>query len=130
MLQYIKETYTLYDSKGKEVDNFQTRFIDEEENCFDYTLPVNWLNIDKIVEDFGNILNIFLYDKGKNGRYVRIFPTGRAIKEKRNDTLAFTIKVKCEILNPSIQTILNYSDGEKAFQYLRERSLQIIEKEK
>jgi hypothetical protein len=102
-----------------------------DENVQNQKIVLTWDNLEEIYSIYGLFLpfNIWQFKKGRVITFFNSITTKHVkdIKEwkiKQLDNMYMTIEFKENI--PSLQTILNWSDGEKAIQYLVEKGLSNI----
>jgi hypothetical protein len=102
-----------------------------DENVQNQKIVLTWYNLEEIYSIYGLFLpfNIWQFKKGRVITFFNSITTKHVkdIKEwkiKQLDNMYMTIEFKENI--PSLQTILNWSDGEKAIQYLVEKGLSNI----
>lgn len=92
-----------------------------------------WDNIvDIIEEELPHFIGGYNIRQRKKGMKISFYKGGDIwyhIKQWKNPELNVKIKVSYTKVNKSISRILDWSDGEKALQYLVERGLTVIKKD-
>ena len=127
MLHYYRVLYTTYNN-GVKVGNTSGFVIADENEIKEKTIPITWENLKEVYYNFGLELPFNIWDF-KRGRVISFFEgcltdkNRRDIKEWKTPTLNIKLVITYETFPCSLNTILNYWDGEKAIQYLRERNL-------
>lgn len=93
---------------------------------------VSWENLEEIGERFGFYLPYayHIFKKGKVIYFFDYFPMGmnkklKSIKEWKQKETNIHIEISYMEYTPSISEVLDWHDGNKAIQYLKERGLTI-----
>ena len=127
MLHYYRVLYTTYNN-GVKVGNTSGFTIADESEVKEETIPITWENLEEVYYDYGLELP-FNYYNSKRGRVISFFEGAfcdknrRDIKEWKTPELNMKLIITYEVMPCSLNDIINYWDGEKAIQYLRERNL-------
>ena len=127
MLHYYRVLYTTYNN-GVKVGNTSGFTIADESEVKEETIPITWENLEEVYYDYGLKLP-FNYYNSKRGRVISFFEGAfcdknrRDIKEWKTPELNMKLIITYEVMPCSLNDIINYWDGEKAIQYLRERNL-------
>ncbi len=88
------------------------------------TIDISWDNLDEIYRHHGCALPFNIWNLRK-GRLISFFIRRPDIKEWKIPKLNITFEAKWDKINPSINDVLNWPDGEQAIQYLVSRGLAI-----
>ena len=127
MLHYYRVLFTTYNN-GVKVGNTSGFTIADENEIKEKTIPITWENLKEVYYDYG--LNFpFNYWNFKRGRVISFFEGAfcdknrRDIHERKTPELNIKLVITYEGVPCSLNDIINYWDGEKAIQYLRERNL-------
>lgn len=123
MLKFYEICYSTY-YKGDIIYSENGGMICEDEPKQE-NIQITWDNIKEIYKEYGMFLPFCLYDT-KKGKTISFFNTMSIIKEKRTPILEMALKIETIKQHPSINEILNYSNGDLAIQYLIERGLTIL----
>lgn len=104
------------------------RLTDQEPQ--DSVTEITWENLSEEYPKFGPCgFNIW---HRKRGRVLEFFPDSSCwsfnVKEWKEPNIRIEIKTTYTLTTPSINTILNWSDGEAAMKYLLERGINIVGK--
>lgn len=127
MLQYYRALYSTYNNGVKVGDSCGFILADENE-IKEEVIPITWENLEKVYGDYGCFLAFNIWNF-KRGRVISFFDGSfrdknrRDIHERKTPTLDIKLVITYKVIPCSLDTILNYWDGEKAIQYLRERNL-------
>ena len=127
MLHYYRVLYTTYNN-GVKVGNTSGFVIADENEIKEKTIPITWENLKEVYYNFGLELPFNIWDF-KRGRVISFFEgcltdkNRRDIKEWKTPVLNMKLIITYEVMPCSLNDIINYWDGEKAIQYLRERNL-------
>lgn len=95
-----------------------------------YTEELTWNNLHYKYKQNGSLYFFDIWNF-KKGRRISFFDGGKYhkdIKEWKEPKLNITIKWEYRLTVPSIDTILQWHNGEDAIQYLIERGINILEK--
>lgn len=125
MLQMYVAEYTLY-HEGKKMDyivnGFPWHFM-ENDNNFEpvekTVINITWENVKSIKEEYKDIFIPLFISETKRGIIVN------NIKQWKTHSLNLQLIITCRLYTPSIKEVLEYSNGDKAIQYLVERGVQI-----
>lgn len=127
MLHYYRVLFATYNN-GVKVSNTSDFIIADENEIKEKTIPITWENLEEVYYNYG--LNFpFNYWNFKRGRVISFFEGAfcdknrRDIKEWKIPELNMKLIITYEVMPCSLNDIINYWDGEKAIQYLRERNL-------
>ena len=86
-------------------------------------IPISWDNIEEVYSDYGLCLPFYLYHKD-NGLVVHYYGDGffgKKVKSWKTANLNLELRVVYRQYTPSINEVLNWHDGERASQYLKEK---------
>ena len=86
-------------------------------------IPISWDNIEEVYNDYGLCLPLNLYRNGK-GLVVDYYGDGwfgKKVKSWKTTNLNLELRVVYRQHTPSINEVLNWYDGERASQYLKEK---------
>ena len=89
----------------------------------DEIIPISWDNVEEVYFQYGIILPFTLCRKDK-GLVVYYFDDGlfgKKVKSWKTADLDLELRVVYDQYTPSINEVLNWHDGEKASQYLKEK---------
>lgn len=89
----------------------------------DKIIPISWDNIEEVYSDYGLCLPFYLYHKD-NGLVVHYYGDGffgKKVKSWKTADLGLELRVVYTQYTPSINEVLNWHDGERASQYLKEK---------
>ena len=86
-------------------------------------IPISWNNIEEVYSDYGLCipLNLYRKDKGLMVHYYGDGMFGKKVKSWKTADLNLELRVVYRQYTPSINEVLNWHDGEKASQYLKEK---------
>ena len=89
----------------------------------DEIIPISWSNVEEVYFQYGIILPFTLCrkDKGLVIHYYEDGLFGKKVKSWKTANLDLELRVVYEQYTPSINEVLNWHDGEKASQYLKEK---------
>lgn len=128
MLNYYSVNYVLK-LNGKEVHHVRRGLICEASQAQSELLEITWGNLADFYQKFGRVCGFEVWEASK-GKVIDFYSnpfngSPRRRKEWRHPELGLTFETVYRKDTPSIRTILEYGNGEKAIQYLRERGLSI-----
>ena len=133
MLKFYECFVTTYHN-GKEVgENYGGRCLVEEGKVQDHTEKLTWDNLEEKYEKNGNVYAFTIFNF-KKGRLISFFTDGfldflknhRDVKEWKEKEIDIEIKYEYKETDcVSISEVLEWTDIEKAIQYLKERGLTI-----
>lgn len=131
MLNFYEGTTTTYFNNGVCYQDFQGDFIAESESkaITAKKIQITWENVEEISKKY-MFTSGFWVEKKKKGRviYIKDYSVlgySNKICEWKTPIFNLIYEITFEKINPSIEKILQYPDGEKAIQYLVERGLSI-----
>lgn len=123
MLHMYSIKYTTY-HEGEKIDsmiNDYIRYLMLDKEPKDKVINITWENVGKLKELQAEyripFLPIFI-DQTRKGRIIN-----REIKEWKTHSLNMQLVITYKLHTPSIKEVLNYGNGNKAIQYLKERGL-------
>lgn len=128
MLKFYKQTVSTY-LNNEIVDTYSQTVLTDKELTVE-KIKITWENLENIVYNLGLLLPFSYWNsyKGKNIFFFNYFPIGKnkklkSIKEWKQKETNIYIEILYEECELSINEILDWHDGEKAMQYLKERVL-------
>ncbi len=128
MLKFYTIYYTTY-CEGKEFNMKTARILCDESEVDEWRVRFTWENLTELYKQIGShcYFNVWNF---KRGRIVSFFnecfgnyQSDR--KEWKHKELDIEVKCEWREYSPSIKKILEWPNGEKAIQYLRERGLTV-----
>lgn len=127
MLHYYRVLFTTYNN-GVSVGESCDFTIADENEIKEKTIPITWENLKEVYYNYCSNLP-FNYWNFKRGRVISFFEGAfcdknrRDIHERKTPSLDMKLVITYKVCHCSLNDIINYWDGEKAIQYLRERNL-------
>ena len=130
MLKFYRVKCTTYVNGIDRGTNYGWEIITEEEKAKDYSINIDWNNIEDFFRNYASstVFTLYTFKKGKYLSFndFHLFKRGTwDIAEWRHPEMKIEMKVHYKELNPSIDRILHYNNGELAIQYLLERGINI-----
>lgn len=120
---------------GKEIFHISISRIMQEKCPADKTIDVSWDNVDAVLKEYGATLP-FSVNRGITGfgcrriEFNSIWFVWRddkpaPIKKKNTPVPDIQVKIEWTETSPPIKDILEWPEGDKAIQYLKERGLSL-----
>ena len=131
MLEFYYKTITIF-YENEKFNGRSYNVLVEEEKAKDYSIIINWDNINEIYKEnaFALPFNMWHFKKGLRISWFDITlldilckPKRRDIKQWKVSNLKMTMQVKYRKYIPSLQEVFNWSNCEKASQFLKEHNL-------
>lgn len=134
MLKFYRTYFHTY-NKGHLIGSHSGRALTEEnERPKEEIINFTWENLLSLYSKYGILTSFSLWNM-KKGRLISFFTDSlifvksweKDIKEWKEKELDLTLQISVEEYTPSIQEVLEWHDGKKAIQYLKERGLSVKE---
>lgn len=123
MLHMYQVKYTLY-HEGEKVDSivngYPWYFIEDFVPIERKVIDITWDNVEQVKNEYHGLFIPLFIKKKRKGLVVM-----NKIKQWKTHSLNLQLIITCRLYTPSIKEVLEYSDGDKAIQYLVERGVQI-----
>lgn len=124
MLNYY---FTYYTTKlnGETINTIRASSICTKEEAKDEVISINWKNLKDFYHKYGLVCGFNVWNMKKGQRIGLFGKAFRDRKEWKHPETGLTFEITNHVHEPSIQTILNWSNQKQAIQYLNERNLKL-----
>ena len=121
-MEFYNVRYETY-RNGELYDHSSPARILADEPMENKIIPISWDNIEEVYCTYGLCLPFYLYrkDKGLVVHYYGDGLFGKKVKSWKTADLGLELRVVYRQYTPSINEVLNWHDGERASQYLKEK---------
>ena len=124
MMNYYFVYYTTK-LNGETINTHRSTRMCEPHEMREEFISINWENLKGFYHKYGLVCGFNVWNT-KKGQRIDLF--GKAFsdrKEWKHPSTGLTMEITYRVYEPSIQTILNWHEQDKAIQYLNERNLKI-----
>lgn len=132
MLKFYRCYYETINKGQMMYGDFARVLVDENDKPQNETIQITWDDLEQIHKKYGIYVGFNVWTR-KKGRIISFFEGSiifkkeyeKDLKEWKEKDLDLQFKVSVKEYTPSIQEVLDWHDGEKAIQYLKERGLSV-----